>query len=98
MKWRNQPFPWFDDMLDLLGDSLATGRYSFYGGLANGIDEIEDEIVADEEEFENFDPPLQSNIAFMAPTSTASTRPSTPLATSRLYTIDSQATQYTVSA
>jgi hypothetical protein len=94
MKWRNQSFPWFDNMLDLLGDSLATGRYSFYGGLPDGMDEIENEIVADEEEFdENLDPLLRSNT-----TSTAPTGPSTPLATPRPYTVDSQATQATVSA
>jgi hypothetical protein len=32
MKWRTTPFPWFEDILNILGDSLATGRYSFAAG------------------------------------------------------------------
>jgi hypothetical protein len=34
LKWRTTPFPWFDDVSNIVGDSVATGRYSFLGGNA----------------------------------------------------------------
>lgn len=29
MKWRTTPFPWYDDMAEILGETQGTGRYSF---------------------------------------------------------------------
>jgi hypothetical protein len=70
MKWRTVPFPWFDDILELLGETLATGRYSFHSG---GPLEDEDDFLDDEDE--NVDPLLRSTPATSSPTT--SSRPST---------------------
>jgi hypothetical protein len=45
MEWRTVPFPWFDDILELLGETLAIGRYSFHGGgtLSDEDDSLDDE-------------------------------------------------------
>jgi hypothetical protein len=43
MTWRTQSFPWFDDMMIILGESLATGKYSFHGGDISDEDEFNDE-------------------------------------------------------
>jgi hypothetical protein len=75
MKWRTVPFPWFDDILELLGETLATGRYSFHGG---GPLEDEDDFLDDEDG--NADPLLRSTPATstpMASSPAASSRPST---------------------
>jgi hypothetical protein len=70
MKWWTVPFPWFDNILELLGETLATGRYSFHGG---GVLEDEDDFLDDEDG--NVDPLLRSTPATSSPAT--SSRPST---------------------
>jgi hypothetical protein len=58
----NQSFPWFDDMLLVLGDTLATGRYSLHGSIQPL--NVED----DETEDSNIDPQiLQSQYSPVTP-------------------------------
>jgi hypothetical protein len=50
MNWRYQGFLWFDEMLDLLGETLATGKYSFQGlqdeeDIAEALEEDETQTI-----------------------------------------------------
>jgi len=66
-------------MLTILGETLATGRYSFHGGIAIGVNDTEDDILPGEE---LIDPGLRTSTN----TSASNSRPSTP----RMDTTDSQ--------
>jgi hypothetical protein len=57
MKWRTTPFPWLMDILDLLGDNFATGRYSYTGG---GARADEDDIIDLDD---RLDPSLRSSVS-----------------------------------
>jgi hypothetical protein len=37
--WRTKPFPWFNDCLLICGDTLATGRYAYHGGLESNVED-----------------------------------------------------------
>jgi hypothetical protein len=75
-------------MLEILGETLATGRYSFHGGLEDEED-IQAELDYNDTDNESqIEPSLRSNTT-SAINSAANTRLSTP----RLSTSDSQATQ-----
>lgn len=60
-------------MLKILGDTLATGKYRFYGGLDT---ETEEDILEQDEE-PLIDPELLLQDVFAAP-STYTTHPNTP--------------------
>jgi hypothetical protein len=65
-------------MLLILGETLATGRYAFHGGLTGAEDE-DDLNPSDNESM--IDPNLRPSATGSATTSTPSTRPQTPLST-----------------
>jgi hypothetical protein len=52
MKWRTTPFPWYDDMAEILGESQGTGRYSFQFGAEDGLNNDE----------ANLDPNIDPNL------------------------------------
>jgi hypothetical protein len=56
MKWRARSFPWFDDMGLILGDTLVTGRYGFYGSLEEDSDIKKDIGVNDDDELSSLCP------------------------------------------
>lgn len=76
-------------MLLVLGESLATGRYSFFGGIPSGMEEEDDLFQENNDNESAIDPSLHSSSL----RSSTNTRPGTPLLNpSRPSTADSQIT------
>ena len=73
MKWRNTSFPWFDDMLLILGETLASGKYSFHGGMSFELG-AEEDLFTDLDDESRIDPELQTS----ATASATNTRSSSP--------------------
>lgn len=71
MKWREKPFPWFQDILLITGETIATGKYRFHGGLVGEEDEGDEGDIFDDDELTR---PTSSSAQ------TPATSPATPIA------------------